>query len=94
VGTALFIALRAPVVAVSDRALVLNPSLRDLGLARRVDPYVAWQKLSLFPGNTPVARRAAAVAAHRRRAQGARPRLRRAVLPEHEDAPEIGRAHV
>ncbi len=52
VGPAPFIALRAPVVVVSDRELVVNACLRDQGFARRVDPYAAWQELSLFLGNT------------------------------------------
>jgi hypothetical protein len=52
VGAAPFVALRAPVVVVTDRSLVVNPCLREWGLARRVDPYAAWQELSLFLGNT------------------------------------------
>lgn len=52
VGPAPFIALRAPVVVVTDRSVVVNPCLRDRGFARRVDPYAAWQELSLFLGNT------------------------------------------
>jgi hypothetical protein len=52
IGPAPFIALRAPVVVVTDRSLMLNPCLRDQGFARQVDPYAAWQELSLFLGNT------------------------------------------
>lgn len=52
VGPAPFIALRAPVVVVTDRNLVVNPCLRDHGFARQVDPYAAWQELSMFLGNT------------------------------------------
>lgn len=52
IGPAPFIALRAPIVVVTDRSLMLNPCLRDQGFARQVDPYAAWQELSLFLGNT------------------------------------------
>lgn len=52
VGPAAFVALRVPVVVVTDREVVLNPRLRDWRFASRLDPYAAWQELSMFLGNT------------------------------------------
>lgn len=47
-----FLALRAPIVVVTDSAVIVNPSLREYHFAARLDPYAAWQELSLFLGNT------------------------------------------
>lgn len=51
VGVAPFVAFRAPVVVVTDVEVVINPRLSEWGFASRVDPYTAWQELSMFVGN-------------------------------------------
>ncbi len=41
----------APVIVMTDDHIVVNPRLRDYELARVVDPYTAWQDISVFLGN-------------------------------------------
>lgn len=51
VGDKPFVAMNAPILVVTDRALIVNPCLADWGFASRVDPYSAWQELSMYLGN-------------------------------------------
>jgi hypothetical protein len=51
VGAAPFVAFRAPIVVVTDEEVVVNARLSDWGFASQVDPYNAWQELSVFLGN-------------------------------------------
>ena len=57
VGDAPFLAFNAPAVVVTDTFVEVNPRLRDWGFASRVDPYRAWQDLSVYLGNTLAANR-------------------------------------
>ncbi|HEY4223356.1 MAG TPA: hypothetical protein VGO62_18490 [Myxococcota bacterium] len=41
----------APVLEMTDEEIVVNPSLKALDFATQVDPYTAWQDLSMFLGN-------------------------------------------
>ncbi len=52
IAAAPFLAMRAPIVVVTDSAVIVNPSLRAYHFATQLDPYAAWQELSLFLGNT------------------------------------------
>lgn len=47
-----FLAFRAPIVVVTDTAVIVNAPLRAYNFASRLDPYTAWQELSLYLGNT------------------------------------------
>jgi hypothetical protein len=41
----------APVMAMTDELVVVNPRLSELHFASQVDPFTAWQDLSMFLGN-------------------------------------------
>lgn len=47
----MFVQLGAPVMLLRDTGLFLNPCLKDLGFATQVDPYTAYQELSMYLGN-------------------------------------------
>jgi hypothetical protein len=51
ISDAPFLALRAPVVVLTDDRYLVNPQLSAWGFAARVDPYTCWQELSMFLGN-------------------------------------------
>lgn len=42
---------KSPIVAVEQRRILVNPRLKDYGFARIVDPYTAFQEISMFLGN-------------------------------------------
>jgi hypothetical protein len=52
IAPAPFLALRAPIIVVTDSVVVVNPSLREYHFAKHLDPYAAWQELSMYLGNT------------------------------------------
>jgi hypothetical protein len=51
VGDDAFRALDAPVLLMTDRRIVVNPRLNEWEFASQVDPYTAWQELSMYLGN-------------------------------------------
>jgi hypothetical protein len=51
VGDHAFRFFDAPVLLMTDEVLVVNPRLNDWGFATQVDPYTAWQDLSMYLGN-------------------------------------------
>lgn len=42
---------KSPVVVRLDRKIVVNPNLKDYNFASQVDPYTAYQELSMYVGN-------------------------------------------
>ena len=51
IGDDIFVHLSAPVVLLTEHDLVINPCLKDYSFMTQLDPYTAYQELSMYVGN-------------------------------------------